>query len=109
GRSDQRVHELAVLVRGEPVGRATGVYRHVRERRARARGAPLVGAGEASGRERVGDRGDRLDRREQVVATLSHSELETLWVLHGGTQQSADMSAAIAQAESGGCQYAKHG
>jgi len=43
------------------------------------------------------------------VATLTHSDLETLWVLHGGTQQSADMAAAIAQAESGGCQYAKHG
>jgi hypothetical protein len=43
------------------------------------------------------------------VATLSHSDLMTLWVLHGGTQQSADMAAAIAQAESGGCQYAKAG
>jgi Lysozyme like domain len=43
------------------------------------------------------------------VATLSHSDLMTLWVLHGGTQQSADVAAAIAQAESGGCQYAKAG
>lgn len=43
------------------------------------------------------------------MATLSHSDLETLWILHGGTQQTADVAAAIAQAESGGCQYAKAG
>ncbi len=43
------------------------------------------------------------------MATLSHSALETLWVLNGGLQQDADTAAAIAQAESGGCQYAKHG
>jgi hypothetical protein len=43
------------------------------------------------------------------MATLSHSDLETLWVLYGGSPQSSDMAAAIAQAESGGCQYAKHG
>ncbi len=43
------------------------------------------------------------------MATFTHSELETLWVLNGGLQQDADTAAAIAQAESGGCQYAKHG
>jgi hypothetical protein len=32
-----------------------------------------------------------------------------LWVLAGGTDATADTAAAIAQAESGGCQYAKHG
>jgi Lysozyme like domain len=43
------------------------------------------------------------------VATLSHSDLMLLWEVHGGTTQSADVAAAIAEAESGGCQYAKHG
>ena len=43
------------------------------------------------------------------MATLSHSELEALWVLHGGDQADADTAAAIAQAESHGCQYAKAG
>jgi Lysozyme like domain len=43
------------------------------------------------------------------VATLTHSELETLWVLSGGLQPDADTAAAIAEAESKGCQYAKAG
>lgn len=33
---------------------------------------------------------------------LSHADLETLWVLAGGTRATADTAAAIAQAESGG-------
>ncbi len=33
---------------------------------------------------------------------LSHSELETLWVLNGGSEVTADTAASIAQAESGG-------
>jgi hypothetical protein len=36
------------------------------------------------------------------VATLSHSELETVWVLYGGLVSAQDTAAAIAQAESGG-------
>jgi hypothetical protein len=43
------------------------------------------------------------------VATFTHTQLMELWVLHGGLQQDADVAAAIAQAESGGCQYAKAG
>ena len=43
------------------------------------------------------------------MATLSHSQLETLWLAHGGLPEFADTAAAIAQAESGGCQYAKAG
>jgi Lysozyme like domain len=35
------------------------------------------------------------------MAVLSHTELETLWVLNGGSEVSADTAAAIAQAESG--------
>lgn len=41
--------------------------------------------------------------------SYSHADLEALWVLAGGTPQSADTAAAIAQAESGGCLYAKAG
>lgn len=33
---------------------------------------------------------------------LSHTDLETLWVLHGGSEVTADTAASIAQAESGG-------
>lgn len=40
---------------------------------------------------------------------FTHADLESLWVLHGGSQASADTAAAIAQAESGGCLYAKAG
>lgn len=36
------------------------------------------------------------------MATLTHSQLESLWVLAGGSQATADTAAAIAQAESGG-------
>jgi len=36
------------------------------------------------------------------MAVLTHSELEQLWVLAGGSQATADTAAAIAQAESGG-------
>ena len=36
------------------------------------------------------------------MATISHSDLETLWTLAGGSQATADTAAAIAQAESGG-------
>jgi len=36
------------------------------------------------------------------VAVLTHSQLESLWVLSGGSQATADTAAAIAQAESGG-------
>ena len=36
------------------------------------------------------------------MATISHADLESLWVLAGGTQATADTAAAIAQAESGG-------
>lgn len=41
--------------------------------------------------------------------SYTHSQLRELWVLAGGTDATADTAAAIAQAESGGCQYAKHG
>lgn len=41
--------------------------------------------------------------------TYSHSDLETLWVLNGGSETMADTAAAIAEAESGGCLYAKAG
>jgi hypothetical protein len=41
--------------------------------------------------------------------TLTHSDLETLWELAGGPPWFADVAAAIAQAESGGCQYALAG
>jgi Lysozyme like domain len=33
---------------------------------------------------------------------LTHTELETLWVLNGGSEVTADTAASIAQAESGG-------
>jgi hypothetical protein len=38
-----------------------------------------------------------------------HTQLEALWDLAGGAPQFADTAAAIAQAESGGCLYAKAG
>lgn len=41
--------------------------------------------------------------------SYTHTQLRELWVLAGGTDATADTAAAIAQAESGGCQYAKHG
>ena len=40
---------------------------------------------------------------------LTHKELETLWIAQGGSIGAADTAAAIAQAESGGCQYALAG
>ena len=43
------------------------------------------------------------------MATLDHTALEQLWIAHGGDPNSADRAAAIAQAESGGCQYAHAG
>jgi hypothetical protein len=43
------------------------------------------------------------------VATLTHDALEKLWIAQGGNPLHADVAAAIAQAESGGCQYAKAG
>lgn len=43
------------------------------------------------------------------MATFSHEELKQLWILNGGLPFYADTAAAIAQAESGGCQYAKAG
>lgn len=43
------------------------------------------------------------------MATFTHAQLEDLWLLAGGLPQWADTAAAIAQAESSGCQYAKHG
>lgn len=36
------------------------------------------------------------------MATLSHADLEALWVAAGGSNATADTAAAIAQAESGG-------
>lgn len=36
------------------------------------------------------------------MATLTHSELETVWVLYGGLVVAQDTAAAVAQAESGG-------
>ena len=36
------------------------------------------------------------------MAVLTHSQLESLWVIAGGTEATADTAAAIAQAESGG-------
>ena len=36
------------------------------------------------------------------MATLSHADLEALWTFAGGSQATADVAAAIAQAESGG-------
>jgi hypothetical protein len=41
--------------------------------------------------------------------SYTHAELEALWDAAGGSSASADIAAAIAQAESGGCQYAKAG
>lgn len=35
------------------------------------------------------------------MATISHADLEALWVAAGGSPQTADVAAAIAQAESG--------
>lgn len=43
------------------------------------------------------------------MATLDHAALEKLWIANGGNPIHADVAAAIAQAESGGCQYAKAG
>jgi hypothetical protein len=43
------------------------------------------------------------------MATFTHAQLENLWAVAGGLPQWADTAAAIAQAESGGCQYAKAG
>jgi hypothetical protein len=43
------------------------------------------------------------------MATFTHQQLEELWTLAGGLPQWADTAAAIAQAESQGCQYAKAG
>lgn len=43
------------------------------------------------------------------MATFTHAQLEELWVLAGGSEAAADTAAAIAQAESHGCQYAKAG
>jgi hypothetical protein len=43
------------------------------------------------------------------MATLTHLQLEDLWNLAGGDPLKADVAAAIAEAESGGCQYAKAG
>lgn len=40
---------------------------------------------------------------------LAYSELAGLWIEAGGSGQSAAVAAAIATAESGGCQYAKAG
>ena len=40
---------------------------------------------------------------------LTHAQLEELWLLGGGSPDTADTAAAIAQAESGGCQYALAG
>lgn len=39
----------------------------------------------------------------------SHTDLVSLWLLAGGDPAHSDEAAAIAQAESGGCQYAKAG
>lgn len=36
------------------------------------------------------------------MATISHADLEALWTAAGGSPQTADVAAAIAQAESGG-------
>jgi hypothetical protein len=41
--------------------------------------------------------------------SLSHADLEILWELAGGAAEYADTAAAIAEAESGGCQYALAG
>jgi len=41
--------------------------------------------------------------------TFSHGDLETLWRNAGGDPLQANTAAAIAQAESGGCLYAKAG
>lgn len=40
-----------------------------------------------------------------ATPSLSHAELEALWTLAGGIPGTEDVAAAIAQAESGGCQY----
>jgi Lysozyme like domain len=40
---------------------------------------------------------------------LSHADLVNLWLVAGGSAAHADEAAAIAEAESGGCQYAKAG
>lgn len=41
--------------------------------------------------------------------SLTHAELEALWSLAGGLPGTEDTAAAIAEAESGGCQYALAG
>jgi len=43
------------------------------------------------------------------VATLSYLQLRALWISAGGSDQTADVAAAVALAESGGCQYALSG
>lgn len=43
------------------------------------------------------------------MATFTHADLEALWRQAGGPAAQADVAAAIAQAESGGCQYALAG
>lgn len=42
-------------------------------------------------------------------ASLTHDELASLWILAGGIGEAADTAAAIAEAESSGCQYALAG
>ena len=44
-----------------------------------------------------------------VKLNYSHADLEALWLLAGGSPASADTAAAIAEAESKGCLYAKAG
>lgn len=44
-----------------------------------------------------------------VQVTFTHDELVSLWEYVGGPSGVADIAAAIAQAESGGCKYAKAG
>jgi hypothetical protein len=43
------------------------------------------------------------------VASFNFSQLQRLWIDAGGSPQMAPVMAAIALAESGGCQYACHG
>lgn len=40
---------------------------------------------------------------------LTHAQLEEVWIRGGGSPDAADVAAAVAQAESGGCQYALAG
>jgi hypothetical protein len=41
--------------------------------------------------------------------SYTHAQLEQLWILAGGSEATADTAAAIAEAESNGCQYALAG